>query len=175
MNTRNTVIGLIVLLILAAGLWYVWNHQKPAVASFDECAAHYPVAETYPATCAGPDGTQYTQDIGNELGKTQLITIDSPRPNATVSGPIAIKGKARGNWFFEASFPIELKDAKGNVLGQTHAQAQGDWMTENFVDYTATLTFPPQPKGSKGTLYLKKDNPSGDPARDDALIVPVVF
>jgi hypothetical protein len=48
-------------------------------------------------------------------------------------------------------------------------------MTENFVPYTSTLTFPPQPKGSKGKLILKKDNPSGEPSRDDSLIVPVIF
>lgn len=174
-TARTTIFLVIILLLVGAGVYLYVQNRTPKVASFEECAKHYATMETYPATCKDKDGATYTQDIGNELSKVTLITIDAPRPNAVVSMPMDIRGRARGTWFFEASFPVELRAADGTVLGQTHAEAQGEWMTENFVDYKATLTFPPQPKGTKGTLYLKKDNPSGDPSRDDALVIPVVF
>lgn len=105
------------------------------------------------------------------------IILDSPLANATVNNPLLITGKARGSWFFEASFPIYLLDSHGNMLGQGVAQAQGDWMTSNFVPFKATLTFTADPQiiGDAGTLVLQKDNPSGLPENDDALRVPVTI
>lgn len=104
-----------------------------------------------------------------------LIAVDAPFKNATVSSPLVISGTARGTWYFEASAPIELRDANGKVIAQGHVDAQGDWMTEDFVPFKTTLTFATQPAGSKGTLVLKNDNPSGDPARQKELLIPVAF
>ena len=106
-----------------------------------------------------------------------IIILDSPLPNATVNSPLLITGKARGSWFFEASFPVYLLDSHGNMLGQGIAQAQGDWMTSNFVPFKTTLTFTADPQiiGDAGTLVLQKDNPSGLHENDDALRVPVII
>lgn len=106
---------------------------------------------------------------------TDLIGVDAPVIGAKVSSPLTVSGAARGGWFFEASFPVELLDAQGKVIAQGPAQAQGEWMTTEFVPFTMSLTFPTQSTGSKGTLVLKKDNPSGEPQNDRSLEVPVVF
>ncbi len=104
-----------------------------------------------------------------------LISVDAPTINAAVSSPLTISGKARGYWFFEASFPIELQDADGKKIAEAPAQAQGEWMTEEYVPFTLSLTFPAQKAGSKGTLILHKDNPSGEPQNDRSLSIPVTF
>lgn len=104
-----------------------------------------------------------------------MIEISSPLPNGIITSPIQLSGRARGNWYFEASFPIELQDNQGNVIAVAIAQAQGDWMTEDFVPFSVNLTFAPQVAGSKGQLVFKKDNPSGMPENDASLIVPVQF
>ena len=104
-----------------------------------------------------------------------LIVVDSPKSGATIASPLTVTGKARGNWYFEASFPVKLKDAVGTVIAQGPAKAQGDWMTSNFVPFTITLTYPAQPAGSQGTLVLLNDNPSGDPAKQKELDIPVMF
>ena len=104
-----------------------------------------------------------------------LITIDSPLPHSSVTSPLTITGRARGTWYFEASFPIDIKDASGKVIAQGHAEAESDWMTENYVPFKATLSYPPQQSGSRGVLVIKNDNPSGDPARDKKVEIPVVF
>ena len=105
-----------------------------------------------------------------------LITVTSPLPNSTIgSTTITITGKARGNWYFEASAPVELKDASGAVIAQSHIEATSDWMTTDFVPFSATLSFPPQLAGSTGTLVLKNDNPSGDPAKQKELDIPIKF
>ena len=104
-----------------------------------------------------------------------LITVNIPLQNSAVSSPLTISGQARGNWYFEASAPVELRNASGTVIAQGHINAQGDWMTTEYVPFTATLTFAKQAAGSKGTLVLKNDNPSGDPARQKELSIPVTF
>ncbi|HWC57769.1 MAG TPA: Gmad2 immunoglobulin-like domain-containing protein [Candidatus Paceibacterota bacterium] len=107
--------------------------------------------------------------------KDDLITVASPLPQSTISSPLIIKGQARGNWYFEASFPIRLTDAAGNVLAQGHASAQGDWMTSEYVPFTASLVFTSPPAGSHGMLVLEKDNPSDNPALDNSLSIPITF
>ncbi len=177
MNKSSFALILAFLVLCGAGAyWYQSSRNSDAdILSFEDCAKKYPVQESYPARCTTDSGKTFSQNIGNELEKVDLITIDSPRPTATVTSPLTVSGKARGYWYFEASFPVELKDAGGNTLVITPAQAQSDWMTEDFVPYAVTLTFPPQPAGSTGTLILRRDNPSGLPENDDQLIVPVMF
>ena len=103
-----------------------------------------------------------------------LIKVDNPRANETIQSPYTIKGQARGYWFFEASFPIKLLDENGDVIAQTIAQAQGEWMTENFVFFEAMLTFSVA-KDQNGTLVFQKDNPSGLPKNDAQIRIPVVL
>jgi len=104
-----------------------------------------------------------------------MIEIIAPTLNALLQSPLTIIGRARGPWYFEASFPIELRDANNVLITTTVAQAQGDWMTENMVPFTATLTFPVQPTGSQGLLTFKNDNPSGEPQNSMTFDVPVNF
>jgi len=114
------------------------------------------------------------EDIGNELEKMDLIRIENPRPNQAITGPLVVKGEARGTWFFEASFPVKLFDEKGNLIATAIAQAKSDWMTEDFVLFEAELNFA-SPIKQKGTLVLEKDNPSGLPENSDELRVPVIL
>lgn len=103
-----------------------------------------------------------------------LIHVVGPTRNATATSPLTITGEARGTWYFEASFPIRLYDAEGELLGTSIAQAEGDWMTENFVSFSSVLSFTP-PSTNTGTLVLQKDNPSGLPEHDKEVRIPVTF
>ncbi len=105
-----------------------------------------------------------------------MIIIDQPLPGASISSPLKVTGKAKGNWFFEASFPIVLTDWDGKIIAQTHATALSDWMTTGWVPFEATVTFTADTTVSnRGFLILKNDNPSGDPARDQSREIPVFF
>ena len=114
------------------------------------------------------------EDIGNELGKRDLIRVTNPRPNQPISSPLLLEGEARGFWFFEASFPIRLFDGNGKEIAVAIAQAQGEWMTEEFVPFQATLEFA-KPATEKGTLIFEKDNPSGLSSEADGLVMPIRF
>lgn len=117
--------------------------------------------------------------VGYFLTKTEtsdsMIVIDQPTANARISSPLRVTGTARGTWYFEATFPVQLTDASGALIAQTYAQAKGDWMTTEFVPFESTVTFAAQPSGSRGTLILKKDNPSGLSANDDSRTIEVIF
>lgn len=113
---------------------------------------------------------------GNNTGAdtSNLIRVASPQPNASVRSPLTITGEARGNWYFEASFPIKILDADGRELGVHYAEAQGEWMTTNFVPFVSILNFATSTTPT-GTLVLQKDNPSGLPQNDAEIRIPVRF
>lgn len=90
------------------------------------------------------------------------IVVTQPAAKQVIVSPYVIKGKAKGNWFFEASFPIRLEDNQGNLITTTIARAQSDWMTTNYVPFEAVLSFPQNLTGN-GKLIFSKDNPSGLP------------
>jgi len=102
------------------------------------------------------------------------IKVASPKPNQTVLSPLTITGQARGSWYFEASFPVQLVDEEGTTLVSAPAQAQSDWMTDDWVPFSVTLTFD-QPQTAAGQLILKKDNPSGQAENEARITVPVKF
>ena len=113
--------------------------------------------------------------------KADLIKLDLPLAGDVITSPLTVSGEARGFWFFESSFPIVLTNWDGLIIAEGVATAEGDWMTEDFVPFTATLTFENPYDGSgpdfmrNGSLLLKKDNPSGLLKNSDALEVPVRF
>lgn len=110
-----------------------------------------------------------------------LIVVDSPLPNVEIvdfSGVVNVNGKARGNWFFEASAPLELRDENGKVLASGYVHATDDWMTTKFVPFNGVVSFTPSKnladhKYHTLTLVLKNDNPSGDPAKQKELDIPL--
>jgi len=145
------------------------------IVDFDSCiAAGYPVMESYPRQCQDSTGNTFIEHIGNELELMDMIRINNPKPNQSITSPLTISGEARGMWFFEASFPVKLVATHGKVLSRGVAQAQGDWMTEAFVPFEAILVFNPG-EAESGTLILRKDNPSSLPENEQELIVPVYF
>ncbi|MFA6536254.1 MAG: Gmad2 immunoglobulin-like domain-containing protein [Candidatus Paceibacterota bacterium] len=121
-------------------------------------------------------GQNWSSDYNshNYLFRTDSVKISEPLPDILLADQIRISGFARGNWFFEASFPIELRDGSDKVVGQTIATAKTDWMTTEFVPFEASLTLPKHLLG-RGAIVFKKDNPSGLPEFDDYVTLPVLF
>ena len=74
------VIGLTAILITAIWAWLYLKIPRMIVTNFEECiGANYPVIESYPRQCKTPDGEVFTEDIGNELEKKDLIQITRDR------------------------------------------------------------------------------------------------
>lgn len=180
---RPLIFVIVILVVLAVGLasaaigyGIAFNKAKQqTIASFGDCvAAGYPVMESYPQQCRTKDGKTFVEDIGNELEFNNLILVDSPRPNQQIPNPLPISGRARGTWYFEANFSTELFDSNGLSLGTAVIQADGDWMTEEFVPFSGELAYT-TPVTPDGKLVIKNANPSGLPENDKELVMPVRF
>lgn len=102
-----------------------------------------------------------------------MIVIDNIPPGVTVLREFTVFGQARGQWFFEASFPVEVRSSDGRTIAMGHAEAQGEWMTEEFVPFVAEVKLQEIYKGA-ATLILHKDNPSGESSRDASVEIPIV-
>lgn len=128
-----------------------------------------------------PVVAQPEEESAEAAAHKDLIVLATPQPGAFISSPLRVAGEARGSWFFEASFPVVLTNWDGLIIAEGVATAGSGWMTADFVPFTAELTFlSPYKAGDpsfmqRGSLILKKDNPSGLPQNDDALEIMVQF
>lgn len=118
--------------------------------------------------------TKEKQENTTEENQNASLKVFSPQPAQKITSPITIQGEARGLWFFEATFPVEIRDSAGSVLGYGVAHADTDWMTDNFVAFTAVIAFK-ETNETSGEIIFQNDNPSGDPARAVFYKIPVSF
>ncbi len=109
------------------------------------------------------------KEIKTEKEISKTIIIESPKANDVIDSPLIIKGKAKGNWFFEATFPVTLVDWDGKIITESYVEAKDNWMTEDFVTFEGKLEFknPSFPNtdinhfSHRGTLIFRNSNPSG--------------
>ncbi|HUE96450.1 MAG TPA: Gmad2 immunoglobulin-like domain-containing protein, partial [Longimicrobiaceae bacterium] len=104
-----------------------------------------------------------------------LIRLESPEPLAVIESPLQVTGRARGGWYFEASFPLVLVNWDGLIIAEGYATAEGEWMTGEFVPFSGSIEFETPDYGERGALILQRHNASGLPEHDDALEVPIRF
>ncbi|HVO28912.1 MAG TPA: Gmad2 immunoglobulin-like domain-containing protein [Candidatus Paceibacterota bacterium] len=103
------------------------------------------------------------------------LQVVMPQPGAVVASPVAIEGAVTGGgWYFEGTFPIQVLDGTGKVIGSGTAQSLGDWMSTATVPFAASISFT-TPGTATGTIVFSKDNPSGLPRNAGSLSVPVAF
>ena len=109
--------------------------------------------------------------------KDDLIVLESPLTKDAITSPLVVKGKARGNWFFEGSFPVTLVNWDGLIIAEGYATAQGEWMTTEYVPFEGTITFdrPDTQVSDGGWFILKKNNAGGEPQLDNALEVEIKY
>lgn len=152
--------------------WY--DSIKSAINDFESCVkAGNAIMESYPRQCAAGEKV-YVEKI-NEEKNSDLIILEKPQEGEKITSPLTIEGRARGNWFFEATFPVYLADSNGVIIAEGSATAKSDWMTGDYVPFSAMLDFETQKNGKSGSLILKKSNPSGLPDNDQAFNIKVVF
>lgn len=143
-------ISVLVVVVIAGGVLLAW-----------------PAPSSSPAPTPTPSPTPSPQQFISEN-----VIVSDPLPNSSVPRMFTVKGKAKGNWFFEASFPIQVRDAANNPVGMGIAQTADNWMTTEFVPFAAVVTV----SGYSGParLILMKDNPSGLPEFEDAVEFDIV-
>jgi hypothetical protein len=170
---------------IIGGFFYLTRSPDySAISTYDECRnAGFEIMESYPEQCRTPDGRTFANQSSSTTtdatstpaaGKEDKIRVTNITANQVISSPVTIEGSARGYWYFEASFPVELVDGNGKTVAIGPAQAQAEWMTTEFVPFSITLSFA-KPTTPTGTLILRNDNPSGLPENADELRIPIRF
>jgi hypothetical protein len=187
MKTPLILLAAVLVILIAGGAWYFYGTPKVTepdprtILSFEACvAAGYPVMESHPRQCRTPDGRTYAEEptpaqIAQQITYTNAtadnIVVTNPTPGAVTGKSFKVTGKARGPWYFEASFPVRVLDKTGKVIATGIAQAQGDWMTTEFVPFAVDITVPESYIGP-ATLVFQKDNPSGLPEHEASISFP---
>lgn len=127
---------------------------------------------TTPQTSQEP--TKQTDQTPPAQNSTPIV-VEYPQQGMTVTGPeLTLTGKAVGGWYFEASFPIILKDQLGNEVAYGIAEAQSDWMVADYVPFVGIIDIPTTAKGPH-VITFQKDNPSGEPQNDAHVDVTIVI
>jgi len=190
------IFGVLAAFVVLVVSWFIFNSRVtdtpadaptptvPTVLSFEDCVrAGYPVMESNPRQCRTPDGRTYAEEVTEEQRDATItyenasannIIAQTPRPGDVTGKTFVVSGQARGPWYFEASFPIHVLDKDGAIIATAVAQAQGDWMTENFVPFQATVTVPQSFIG-EATLVFQRDNPSALPENDASMMFPIAI
>ncbi|RJQ33729.1 hypothetical protein C4568_03980 [Candidatus Parcubacteria bacterium] len=115
-----------------------------------------------------------TEEEESEKPLSSRVVVTSPQAKQLLGHMFTVAGVAPGPWFFEAQFPMQVRDMEGNVVGRATATAQGEWMTTELVTFTATMQIDATFHGD-AKLILIKDNPSGLPEHDDAVEIPITI
>jgi hypothetical protein len=126
-------------------------------------------------------GAQQNHEVEEDatLYAHELIKVTSPLPNGTIQSPLEVRGEARGYWFFEATAPVVIVDWDGLIIAEGYIEAEGDWMTEEFVPFTGTIEFDVADirggYSNEGTIIFHNHNASDLPEHDEVFEFPITF
>lgn len=116
--------------------------------------------------------------VGENSGDlSNMIVVSSIKEGDTIDATngFTVTGKAVGNWYFEATAPMYIYANDGTPLGGNYMRAQGEWMTESFVDFKGEI--PPflTHGAKKGYVLFENSNPSEDEGSRHILRINVQF
>ncbi len=161
MSKRGWFIVVGILLLLVIGL--VWlSFTTPAEAPVNSPQTP-PSAQT---------ATTSVQAVA--VASSSRAVVTSPASGAKVAHTFTVSGSAPNNWYFEAVFPIQVRDSNDDLIANAQARAQSDWTKPGMIAFTANVTIDAAYSGP-ATLIVLKDNPSGNPENSDEVTVPIVI
>lgn len=108
-----------------------------------------------------------------ETSKELSFTITSPLANSTVPCKFQITGDSSSEWFFEGSFPYEIRVA-GKLVHEGSVNTEDDWTTKEILHFSTNVDCGEKCSG-EGEIILRKANPSGLKEHDESYTVPVKF
>jgi Immunoglobulin-like domain of bacterial spore germination len=162
MSKASTWVIAALLLIIAVMAWVLWVKpvEAPAVPGSEQVVSPDDPRNAAVAKPVAPAALH------------ERVVVSFPKVGAAVSRNFTVTGEAPGNWFFEGSAPMMVRDPEGSKIAQGIITAQGDWMTTGLVKFSGDLKVNLAYSGP-AVLVLLKDNPSGLPEHDDSLEISI--
>jgi hypothetical protein len=158
---------IIVLLLLVIGVMFTNNGSKNATTAVSS-SSH--ATTSIRSTASGQVSTNTSSST---VPLSARVTVLFPKSGAVVGRTFAIAGSAPGGWYFESSFPIQVRDRDDNVIGRGIGKAQTDWMVDTLVAFKSSITLTNTYVGP-ANLILLRDNPSGLPENADLVTIPII-
>lgn len=110
----------------------------------------------------------------------QSLTVLSPETGAQATSPLTIdvvvdNSNPDCRWaVFEAQAgSIDLQDDQGNVIGSGVLTTTDDWMTDQPVNYSGTISFDPTQATSEMKLIITEEKASGEEGQQ--VILPLSY
>ncbi len=159
MKSNKIWIAIIILLlvVIVVMAWFLATTPGPAVT-----VTPTPVTATTTATSAS-----------SSAPLSASVAVASPASGASVERTFTVTGVAPNGWYYEAVFPIQVRDGDDNLIASGQGQAQSDWTVQGPVRFSATITIPDSYSGP-ANLILLRDNPSGLPQNFDEVTLPII-
>ncbi|HEY4514199.1 MAG TPA: Gmad2 immunoglobulin-like domain-containing protein [Candidatus Paceibacterota bacterium] len=128
-----------------------------------------------PASAPGTDKTAQNESASIKVVpfSSDNVKVSAPLPGAEVDKNFEVIGEARGDWYFEGTFPVQVHDSANNRIGGGTAKSESDWMTTEFVPFSANISA--ENYSGPAILAFLKSNPSGLPENDDSVSIPIVI
>lgn len=105
---------------------------------------------------------------------SNLPILLTPQPDATLTGPLIIKGYVPKNWTFEGQFRLQLLDNRRNIILADRVPVEWDAKNQKEILYFVS-SYNYRTTASSGFLVLQNDNPSGLPENSKRIEIPVKF
>src|SRR3989338_2072889 len=171
-----SAIVIVVAVAIAIGIYQYDASKKEKISSFEECVDEGNlVMESYPRMCRTEDGRLFIEEIKDivedDVSFDGVIEVDNPKYNGTVSSPLDIRGKAKGEWMTEelvpfsatAVFEAPLTD-NGRVIFE---KANPSSLPENQAEYSLPIKFKQNEESMVVEVYFSKDSQSGQQVECD--------
>lgn len=110
------------------------------INSFEDCAKHYPVMESYPEQCTTPDGKHFTGELTEEEKQQQTPHLPSPEVDETLTW----KTYRNPQYHYEVKYPE-------------------NWTIEENQEFNYTLLYPSQ-ESKEIWDDIEKSNPIKRPS-----------
>jgi hypothetical protein len=156
------IISIVLLVIIVVLSWFLVTTPRSTVIT---------AATSTPATHTT---TQASGTKPSTVPLSASVKVTAPASGASVERTFTVSGVAPNGWYYEAVFPIQIRDGDDNLIASGQGKAQSDWTVSGPVPFSATITVPANFSGP-ANLILLRDNPSGLPENFDEVTVSIII
>lgn len=138
--------------------------------------AAFVIGTFLPRKSQAPVGPQQVEQPAAVITPS-AITFENLNENDRVKPKQIITGEVPGYWFFEGSFPVQLRKASDETFATVIATTNQDWMVTTNVKFEIILPDNFTYTGV-GSMLFKKDDPSDGEAPwkpEYEKVLPVIF
>lgn len=159
-NYRVAILAVIILIILFAGAYFIYQKQTGNIPTFEanpsaspESLITLPSPTPAPQSSAGPQVNEQPQSGSDTVEVKNIgIKVDQPEGSSIISSPLTVSGSAN---VFEGKIIINVLDSAGHVLGSSQTTA---CMGYDACPFQTSINFA-SPLTQAGTIEIY--NPSG--------------